>query len=191
MDMDAAFGFKNFTKRTFLAVGLHSVAATGIEDFRDNHHDKRPTLNSKQRIRRSASESGVHNVLLVNPPDLRMGGIVVVDSGSLDDLARFEERPERFVVITRKGLDNLSKVWDAGVRHVVFEEDSPSTAQLAVIAAELRLAQPAVVSARPLASHSRDQKCRMLSHSELIVLNPAVTQTRCCHFRRGHRIPER
>ena len=28
--------------------------------------------------------------------------------------------------------------WNAGIRHVVFEGDSPNTTQLAIIAAELR-----------------------------------------------------
>jgi len=144
-----------------------------------------------QALRNLLLRDGVHNVLLVNAPDLQVNGVVVVDSGSFDDFGRLENCPDRFVVITRKGLDNLSKVWDAGVRHVVFEEDSPGTAQLAVIAAELRLAQPAIGSASPAGLHSREQKCRMQPCPELNVLNPAVTQPRCCHFRRGNRIPER
>ena len=32
-----------------------------------------------------------------------------------------------------------ARLWNAGIRHVVFEGDSPNTAQLAIIAAELRL----------------------------------------------------
>ena len=144
-----------------------------------------------QALRNLLLRDGVHNVLLVQAPDLQLTGVVVVDSGSFDDLTRFEACPERFVVITRKGLDNLSRVWDAGVRHVVFEEDSPGTAQLAVIAAELRLAQPVVGVASPAALHSREHKCRMASHPDLNVLDPAATDARCCHFRRGNRIPER
>jgi len=144
-----------------------------------------------QALRNLLLRDGIHNVLLVNAPDLQLNGVVVVDSGSFDEFARLETSPERFVVITRKGLDNLSKVWDAGVRHVVFEEDSPGTAQLAVIAAELRLAQPPIGSAGPLALHSREQKCRMQAHPELNVLNSAVTHPRCCHFRKGNRFPER
>jgi hypothetical protein len=43
------------------------------------------------------------------------------------------------VFMTRKGTESLSRVWDAGIRHVVFAGDPPNTAQLAIIAAELRL----------------------------------------------------
>ena len=53
-----------------------------------------------------------------------------------------DSEPERFVVITHKGSDCLSAIWDSGVRHVLFEGDPPNTAQLAVIAAELRLPAP-------------------------------------------------
>ena len=144
-----------------------------------------------QALRNLLLRDGVHNILLVEAPDLQVGGVVVVDSDGFDGLARFEKLSERFVVIARKGLDNLSRVWDAGVRHLVFEEDSPSTAQLAVIAAELRPAQPAVVAASPAGLNSRDQKCRMPSHPKLNVLNPAVTQLHCCHCRSENRIPER
>jgi hypothetical protein len=88
-------------------------------------------------------QDGSHRVYRVENPDLRLDGVVVVDSNQLGDFAIFDREPERFVVVTPKGSDRLAKIWDAGVRHVVFEGDSASTAHLAVIAAEMRLPRPA------------------------------------------------
>ena len=88
-------------------------------------------------------QDGAHRVYRVENPDLRLDGVVVVDCNQLGDFAVLDREPERFVVVTPKGSDRLSKIWEAGVRHVVFEGDSPSTAHLAVIAAELRLPRPA------------------------------------------------
>jgi hypothetical protein len=82
---------------------------------------------------------GTHRVYVVDRPDLRLDGVVVIDSAQADSLSLLDGEPERFVVITRKGSDHLAKIWDAGVRHVVFEGDPPSTAHLAIIAAEMRL----------------------------------------------------
>jgi hypothetical protein len=85
----------------------------------------------------------MHRVYLVDQPDLRLDGVVVIDENRFQNLVVPESEPERFVVVTRKGTDHLSRVWDAGIRHVVFEEDPPNTAQLAIIAAELRLPRAA------------------------------------------------
>ena len=93
-----------------------------------------------QSLRNLLLRDGTHRVLLVDKPDLKVHGVVVVESNSCEDLSALGAlAAERFVVITRKGSDHLTKIWEAGVRHVVFEEDSPTTAQLAVIAAELRM----------------------------------------------------
>ncbi len=91
-----------------------------------------------QSLRNLLLRDGGHRVYLVDRPDLRMDGVVVIDENRFQNVS-LDSEPERFVVITRKGTDHLSRVWDAGIRHVVFEEDSPNTAQLAIIAAELRL----------------------------------------------------
>ncbi|HYL36653.1 MAG TPA: hypothetical protein VEV17_12135 [Bryobacteraceae bacterium] len=82
---------------------------------------------------------GTHRVYVVDRPDLRLDGVIVIDGNQADTLSFLDGEPERFVVITRKGSDHLAKIWDAGVRHVVFEGDPPSTAHLAIIAAEMRL----------------------------------------------------
>src|SRR5579872_3898812 len=75
---------------------------------------------------------GTHRVYLVEQPDLRLDGVVVIDGNRAESLSFLDGEPERFVVITRKGSDHLARIWDAGVRHVVFEGDSPSTAHLAI-----------------------------------------------------------
>jgi hypothetical protein len=95
-----------------------------------------------QSLRNSLLRDGTHRVYLVDQPDMRIDGVVVIDGNTLDNLAAYGEQAERFVVITRKGGDSLSRLWNAGIRHVLFEGDSPSTAQLAIIAAELRLPNP-------------------------------------------------
>ncbi len=81
---------------------------------------------------------GSHKVVCTDSPDLGVDGVIVVDGRRTENLLLFACRPERFVVIASKDPCLLSKVWEAGVRHVVFEEDGPSTTLLAVIAAELR-----------------------------------------------------
>lgn len=84
---------------------------------------------------------GSHEVALVDRPDPGIGGVVVMDCRP-ENLRLIDVQPDRFVVIARKDAGVLSRIWNAGVRHVVFEEDSPSTAMLAVIAAELRTPHP-------------------------------------------------
>jgi hypothetical protein len=92
-----------------------------------------------QTLHNLLARDGAHQVFLVDRPDLNLDGVVVVDESWFEPLLAMNLEPERLVVITKKGSDRLSRVWEAGIRHVVFEGDSPSTAQLAVIAAELRL----------------------------------------------------
>jgi hypothetical protein len=66
-----------------------------------------------------------------------LDGVVVIGGNNLENLSLLAADPERFVVITRNGTDNLARIWEAGARHVVFDNDSPTTAQLAIMAAEL------------------------------------------------------
>ena len=103
-----------------------------------------------QSLRDSLLRDGRHQVYLVDQPDMQIDGVVVINGDQLDHLAPCGEWPERFVVITHNGSDSLSRLWNAGIRHVVFEGDSPHTAQLAIIAAELRLPNPGPKSSRYL-----------------------------------------
>jgi hypothetical protein len=98
---------------------------------------------------------GSHRVVLAETPDLKVDGVIVLDGNKAENLLLFEAHPERFVVITRKDAGLLARVWDAGVRHVVFEEDAPSLAMLAVIAAELRDSSTAK---KPTSSSGLSQK---------------------------------
>jgi hypothetical protein len=115
-----------------------------------------------QALRNLLLRDGSHRVYLVDRPDLELDGVVVIDENRFQNLALFDSEPERFVVITRKGTDHLSRVWDAGIRHVVFEEDSANTAQLAIIAAELRMPRVASRSGRPVESHAEKHRATAL-----------------------------
>jgi hypothetical protein len=95
--------------------------------------------NYAQSLRKLLLRDGLHRVYVVERPNLQLDGVVVIDESRFQNLFEFDSEPERFVVIAWKGEDNLSRVWDAGIRHVVFEKDPPNTAQLAIIAAEMRL----------------------------------------------------
>jgi hypothetical protein len=99
-----------------------------------------------QSLRNLLMRDGAHRVYLVDQPNLRLDGVVVIDENGFQNLAQRDPEPERFVVITRKGAHNLSRVWEAGIRHVVFEGDPPNTTQLAIIAAELRLPRDSAIS---------------------------------------------
>jgi len=66
----------------------------------------------------------------------------VIDGCKLDNLTPYGEECERLVVVIRTGSDLLARLWNTGIRHVVFEGDPPDTAQLAIIAAELRMPSP-------------------------------------------------
>jgi hypothetical protein len=137
-----------------------------------------------QSLRNSLLRDGTHRVYLVDQPDLRIDGVVVIDSIKLDGGSPYEEQPERFVVITRKGSDSLSVLWNAGIRHVVFEGDSPSTAQLAIIAAELRLPNPGPKASR--VSGPPSEKHHTGPRPTLPVLD---APTRCgrCSFTSSHK----
>jgi hypothetical protein len=89
-------------------------------------------------IRKLLLRDGTHNVYLVDRPNLHLDGVVVMDQGAFQNLAGGDSNRDRFLVVTDKDANNLSRMWAAGIRHVVFEEDSPYTTQLAIIAAELR-----------------------------------------------------
>jgi hypothetical protein len=92
-----------------------------------------------QSLRNLLLGDGARKVLLVDKLDLRLNGVVVIDGRRFEDLSMLGSQPERFVVIASTSADRLTKAWETGVRHVVFERDSANTAHLAVMAAELRL----------------------------------------------------
>jgi hypothetical protein len=134
-------------------------------------------LEYAQSLRNSLLRDGIHRVYLVAEPDLRIDGVIVIDGSKLERLSQSGERPERFVVITQKGNDSLSRLWNAGIRHVVFAGDSPNTAQLAIIAAELRLPNPGPKTSR--VSGPPHEKHHASPRPKLPVLDSPAPRGRC------------
>lgn len=132
-------------------------------------------LDYAQLLRNLLLRDGMHRVYLVDCPDLRLDGVIVIDEDGFQYLAPEDSEPERFVLVTRKGTDHLSKVWDAGIRHVVFEEDPANTAQLAIIAAEMRLPR----AAGAVKAGSQVEKHRSAEPPNLPVLESPVRCRRC------------
>jgi hypothetical protein len=123
--------------------------------------------------------------VVVDQPDLSQEGVIVLDCEHLERIGFAADQPDRLVLITRKDPDRLARIWNAGIRHVVFEDDSPNTVQLAVSAAELRQARPATgkdaaaAGAAPLRRHSQLRR-----ESELPILGGSGTdRCRACHHR--------
>jgi hypothetical protein len=130
-----------------------------------------------QSLRNLLLRDGTHKVYLADRPDLDMDGVIVIDEARFGSSALPPAEPERYVVVTRKGAD-LARVWDAGIRHVVFEADSPNTAQLAVIAAELRLPRaPATLGRIPTATHAERHRTPALPI--IPILDPAAHRCHC------------
>jgi len=134
-----------------------------------------------QLLRNLLLRDGMHRVFLVERPDLQMDGVIVVDETGFQNLTLHNAEPDRFVVITRKGTDHLSRVWDAGIRHVVFEEDPANTAQLAIIAAELRLPRSASVARTARPTDAQPVRHHSIAPPELPVLGSQSVDspTRC------------
>jgi hypothetical protein len=79
--------------------------------------------------------------------------VIVVDCDGLDRLPFPPVNPERVILITENDPQCLSRAWNAGIRSVVFTEEPLSTAVLAIMAAELRVAKPPPGPADPSARH--------------------------------------
>ena len=91
------------------------------------------------QIRDLLVSDGTHRVYIVDVPNARIDGVIVMDDGAVDNVAAYDL--ERCVIVARKGSHRIAALFDAGVRHVVFAGDPPRTARLAILGAELRLAQ--------------------------------------------------
>lgn len=132
-----------------------------------------------QSLRNSLLRDGTHRVYLVDEPDQRMNGVIMIDGSKLESLSACCGQPERFVVMARNDSDSVSRLWKAGIRHVVFEGDSPSTAQLAIIAVELGLPDSGPKASR--VSGPPDEKHHAGIRPTLPVVDPP---SRCgrCHF---------
>jgi len=90
-------------------------------------------------LREALARSGTWKVKAVEIPEPEKHGIVVVDEASLGRMPMPLANPERVVLIARKDPQTLARAWDAGIRSVVYEDDPPATAALAIMAATLRM----------------------------------------------------
>jgi hypothetical protein len=84
---------------------------------------------------------GVHQVHLVERPNLAIAGVIVVDINHLEKSGALAGGRDRLVVMASKASADLARVWKAGIRHVVFQGDAPRTVRVAVLATELSLMQ--------------------------------------------------
>ena len=71
-------------------------------------------------------------------PDLEQKGVIVLDTKAFDQLTSCLPSPERIVLITARDPRQLSRAWDAGIASVVYEDASPGTVTLAILAARYR-----------------------------------------------------
>jgi hypothetical protein len=90
-------------------------------------------------IRAALFEDGNHRVHLVEMPDATLEGVIVVDAMRLNSFPLLANELERLIVLVDRERDDLSRVWDAGVRHVLFYGDPPHMARLMVLGMELAL----------------------------------------------------
>jgi hypothetical protein len=85
---------------------------------------------------------GVHQVHLVERPNLAIAGVIVMEVDHLEKSGALAGGQERLVVMASKASADLARLWKSGVRHVVFHGDSPRTVRVAVLATELSLTAP-------------------------------------------------
>src|ERR1700735_2388857 len=84
-------------------------------------------------IRSLLLEDGSRRVQLVEKPDPALEGVIIMDSAGLGGDPLLPDEQERVILIVREERDDLSRIWDAGVRHVVFRNDPPQTARVVVV----------------------------------------------------------
>ncbi len=91
-----------------------------------------------ESIRDLLSQEARHRVRLVEKPDVALEGVIIADVAHLSNFPTLAKE-RRLVVMVQKDRDDLSKIWDAGVRHVLFYGDPPHRVRVAVLGVELSL----------------------------------------------------
>jgi hypothetical protein len=132
-----------------------------------------------EALRSLLLRDGTHRTYIIDQPDLKLGGVIVIDGDQVERLCFADGEPERFVVLTPKGSNYLGLIWDAGVRHVVFEGDSPGTAYLAIVAAEMQMPRVAGNAAA-----SRSGACVERHRNMLYPELPIIDSQRCARCQR-------
>ena len=100
-------------------------------------------------LREALVRSGPWHVVRVDDPDPGQMCVVVMDEDALNRLPLPLSHPERVVLITHKDPQHLSRAWDAGIVSVVSVDDAPTTVQLAIMAAALRVPKAQAAPAYP------------------------------------------
>lgn len=94
-----------------------------------------------RRVESLLTKDGNHRVIVVDTPAPERPGVILASSELLGDFSSVGD-PARFVVIeSRKAYYRISQLWIAGFRRIVFDNDPPSTAYLAILSTEQSLDQ--------------------------------------------------
>jgi hypothetical protein len=91
-------------------------------------------------IRNLLSEDSRRQVHLVEKPDVNAEGVIIADSAQLNNFPPLANEQTRLIVMVHKDRDDLSKLWDAGVRHVLYYGDPLQMVGMVVLGVELTLA---------------------------------------------------
>lgn len=97
-------------------------------------------------LREALSRSGPWKVQPVEVPDPAQPGVLVIDEAAFERLLLPLHAPERFVLITRRDPQALSRAWDAGIVSVLSTQDPANTVILSIMAAALRVPRAAADS---------------------------------------------
>jgi hypothetical protein len=89
-------------------------------------------------LRSALARNGNWEIESCRVPSAAAKSVIVVDDDALDCLPQPLAHPERVVLVTHNDPQHLARAWEAGIVSVVFEEEPPGTAVLAVMAASLR-----------------------------------------------------
>jgi hypothetical protein len=78
-------------------------------------------------------------VHLVERPNFDLPGVIIMDAMCVNSFPTVAKEQKRLLVLAHRQRDDLSKLWDAGVKHVMFYEDSPRWLGMFVLGIELSL----------------------------------------------------
>jgi hypothetical protein len=95
-----------------------------------------------ETLRELLSQDVRRRIHLSTTPDLSLEGVIMVDLANLHAQPRLIQEQARLIVIVDKKRDDLSEIWEAGVRHVVFYGDPSHFTSGMVLGRELTLNAP-------------------------------------------------
>ena len=90
------------------------------------------------RLAKLLAREKEYEAVIAESADLRIPGLVVVVDSLLKSFSA-SDAPRLIVIASAADIGRLSRLWQAGLRNVIFADDSPQTAFLAVLAAHRRL----------------------------------------------------